>query len=227
MGINYLFIFVCIFLIATAIHGYKKGFLRIAITLVGLVVITMVVTKIAPYVSNYLIEKTSAYESVKNRVADSFSDDSINIEETDNQDQIMETYGLPDVIAGAIIENSKDVSTEDESENAFQEYASEYLSKMIIRAGTFIGLVAILWAAMTILLFTADILGKIPVLRTLNKLMGLGCGALVGVLVIWLLFLVVIAFIGGDLSKDMMMCVKENRLLSYLFNTNPLFRFVK
>lgn len=227
MRINYLFIFVCIFLIASAIHGYKKGFLRIAITLVGLVVITMVVTKIAPIASTYIIEKTSAYESIRSRVSDAFSDGAINIEETESQNQIVESYDLPELITGALLENNIEQSLEEESANAFREYASGYLSKMIIRAGTFIGLVAILWAALTILLFTADVLGKIPVLKTFNRLMGLGCGVMVGIMVVWLLFLVVIAFIGGDISKDLMACVKENNFLSYLFNTNPLFRFIK
>jgi len=230
MEINYLLLVVAIFLIASALNGYRRGFLRIAISLVGIVAIMMVVTRIYPYVSDFVIEKTPAYENVRKKVVETYSN--YNIEESPeneskNEEQIIESYNFPELIAGALIENNQEDTYNELAVNVFEEYIAGYLSKMVINAGTFLVLVAILWAALYALLFAADILGRIPVLRTFNKLMGLGCGLLVGVIVVWLLFLVVITFLGEDISALLMTYVNESPFLSYLFNSNPLFDLIK
>lgn len=228
MELNYLLIGVVVFLIASALNGYKRGFLRIAITLVGLVAIMMIVIRVYPYVRDFVIEKTPAYEKVREKVVEAFPKDNSD-ESTDyeNEEQIIESYNLPDLIAGALIENNQEEIYNELAVNIFEEYIAGYLSRMIINAGTFIALVAILWAVLYALLIAADILGRIPVLKTFNKLMGMGCGLVVGVIVVWLLFLVVITFLGDDISSLIMSYVNESPFLSYLFNSNPLFDFIK
>ena len=228
MDINYLLLIVAIFLLACAIHGYRKGFLRIAITLVGLVVIMMVVTNISPYVSNFVINKTPVYENVKNKMVDAFSDyNNENNNGLADQENTIKSYGLPELIAGALIENNTDEKYDELAVTVFEDYIAGYLSRIVINAGTFIVLVAVLWAVFYILLFTANILDRIPVLRTLNRVLGLGCNLLIGLIVVWLMFLVGITFLGDELAKNMIAYVRESQLLTYLFNSNPLFQFIK
>lgn len=228
MEINYLLLAVDVFLLACAIHGYRKGFLRIAITLVGLVVIMMVVTKIAPYVSDFVINKTPIYENVKNKMVEAFSDyNNDNNQEITDPESTIESYGLPELIAGALIENNTDEIYDELAVTVFEDYIAGYLSKIVINAGTFISLVAVLWAAFYILLFAANILDKIPVLRTLNRMLGLGCNLFVGILVVWLVFLVGITFLGDDISNVMLLYIRKSQILTFLFNTNPLFGFIK
>lgn len=231
MEINYLLLGVAVFLLACSLHGYRKGFLRIAVSLVSLVVIIVVVTYIAPYVSNYLIEKTPVYENVRNKMVEAFAESGINIDTTDNQitdeNAEIESYGLPEVITGALIENNTEETYNSLAVDVFEDYISGYLSRMVIKSGSFLILVAILWAAIYALLFTADILGKIPVLRTFNKLVGLGAGLAVGVIIVWLFFLVIITFFGQELSSLMLSYINKSQTLKFLFNSNQLFKYIK
>lgn len=236
MEVNYLLLAVVIILIACSVYGYVKGFLRIAVTLVGLVAIIMVVSNIAPYVSNYLIEKTPIYDNVQKKVVQVFSEnikkeaneDPNEIYEDITQDQtkIIESYNLPEIIIGSLIENTKETIKEDLAVTVFEEYIAGSLSRMVINTGTFLVLVAILWAGIYALLFASDILNMIPVLRTINKTLGMISGFIVGMIVIWLAFLLVITFLGAELSNSMLGYIKQSQILTYLFNSNPLFKLI-
>lgn len=215
-------------MIISAIHGYRKGFLRIVISLVGLVVVIMAVTVIAPYVSSFLMEKTPLYDNVRQKVVSVFAEQNAKLDNTvpENQTDTINSYNLPELISGALIENNKQEIYDALKATIFEEYVSGYVARLIIKSGSFIGLVLALWIVVWILLFAADILNRIPVLRTFNRLMGLGTGFIIGLIIVWLLFLIVITFFGNEISAWVLSRVRESQLLTYIFNSNPLFRFV-
>lgn len=228
MELNYLFIGIVAFLLICAIRGYKKGFLRIVITLVGLVVIIMAVTVISPYVSTFLMEKTPVYDKVRAKVISVFESKNAEFDNSlpENQIKTIESYELPELITTALIENNTEVVYKALAVTVFEDYVSGYMAKMIIKAGSFIGLVAALWIVLWIMLFASDFLNKIPILRTFNRLCGMGTGLTVGIIIVWLFFLIVLTFLGDSMSTWMLDRVSESQLLTFLFNTNMLFRFI-
>ena len=229
MELNYLFIAIAAFLAICAIRGYKKGFLRIVITLVGLIVIIMAVTVIAPYANSFIMNKTPLYDNVRQKVVDIFEEKNAALDNTlpDNQIKTIQSYDLPELITEALIENNTEAVYKALAATVFEEYISGYLAGMMIKAGTFIVLVAALWLILWLMLFTADFLNRIPVLRTFNKLCGLGTSLMIGVIIVWLFFFIVLMFLGDDISTWMLDEVSKSQLLKFLFNTNMLFRFVK
>ena len=57
---NYiLLIAVLAVLVIGAVKGYTKGFLRLAVWFAGLIAVLFIVTKISPYVSDFLINNTT------------------------------------------------------------------------------------------------------------------------------------------------------------------------
>ena len=229
MEINYLFVIVVAFLLICSIHGYKKGFLRIAISLVGIVAIIMISTVVSPYISTFVIEKTPVYDNVRNKIVEAFAENNSLLDNTvpENQIKTIDSYDLPELITEALIENNTEEIYNLLAVTVFEDYISVYLSKMIVKSGSFLALVALLWIGLWALLFTADIIGKIPVLRTFNKLMGLCAGLMVSVIMVWLFYLVVLTFFGDDISALMIKYIKESQLLTFLFNTNQLFNYIK
>lgn len=227
MDTNYLFIGVIALLFVCAIYGYSKGFLRMAISLVSLFVVIMVVTFVSPYVSKFLIDNTPVYDNVRQRIEETLEKDSIDEGETaPSQEQTFVDMDLPSLMIDALTQDS----TEEMNQTAsiiYEEILSRCLAGMVIKAGTFIALVAVLWIGVTVLIFVADFLNKIPVLRTFNKLMGMGSGLVIGVTIVWLGFLVVISFFGKEVSSLMLKDVSDSSFLTYLFNSNPLFEYIK
>lgn len=231
-NVNYLLIAVLITILIGALNGYRKGFLRIVISLAGMVVILFGVTKLSPYVSDYLINNTNVYEKVNSKVIEAFMEENaseLSEEETqlpEYQTDRINSLNLPKRVQGNLIEHNTEEVYESLKVVLFEDYISQYLTKIVIRCGSFLGLVIILGLAWCILLGVAKILDKIPVLKTINRVLGMAVGVLGSILFVWLFFLAVFIFVGEDLSGKIMQMVNSSTVLKYLFDNNLLFELV-
>ena len=71
-------------------------------------------------------------------------------------------------------------------------------------------------------LSSLKVLSSLPVLKGIDKLLGFGVGAFEAVLIIWTAFLLIVAFDPGGVSAVVMEDVRENYLLTFLFQNNFL-----
>lgn len=72
------------------------------------------------------------------------------------------------------------------------------------------------------ILSSLKIISIIPVIRGINKLLGFGVGVIEAVLLVWALFLIIVAFEFGGISSYILEDVRENLFLTYLFQNNYL-----
>ncbi len=72
------------------------------------------------------------------------------------------------------------------------------------------------------ILSSLKLISSIPVLRGVNKLLGFGVGVLESVLLIWAVFIIIVAFEFGGISKYILTDIRENALLIWLFQNNYL-----
>jgi len=228
MDINYLFAATVILFLICIVNGYRKGFLRIVISLLGIILVIVAVTKISPYVSDYLINHTNTYDTVKQKVISVFEEDNEKLDNTisENQTLTIESYDLPDVIKNSLLKNNTDEMYQSLTATIFEEYIAGYLAKMIINAISFIGLFLMLGIFLWFVLFSADIIAKIPIIKGLNKILGAAAGALKALIIVWVFFFVVLIFFGNDVGDVMMTEVKDSTFLSLLFNMDILFQFI-
>lgn len=103
--------------------------------------------------------------------------------------------------------------------------AKGYMDHEILR--TVLGIVCLTIAILVykitdFILSSLKIISAIPVIRGMNKLLGFGVGVLEAVLLIWALFLIIVAFEFGDISNYILTDIRENAFLSYLFHNNYL-----
>lgn len=227
-NVNILFVIVCLILIGSAIHGYRKGFLRIAISLVSFVLTIVVVTVVSPYISNYMIDHTQVYDKLRDKVVEVFAEDNAKLDNSvpENQKITIENYDLPDVVKKSLIENNTEAVYKTLLVNLFEEYVSGYLARMIINAITFIGSFIMLWILINVVLLSADFISRIPIIKGFNKIIGGTAGLLWGLLIVWILFFVAIVFFGNTLGNKMILSVNESNFLTILFNNDFLFKYI-
>ncbi len=228
MDINILLIVVVAILIICAINGYRKGFLRIAISLFSIILVICVVTVISPYVSNYLTNHTKVYEHLKTKVVEVFADNNAQYDNTieENQIKTIESYDLPEIITACLINNNKTEVYQSLMVSLFEEYVAGYLAKMIINAVSFIGCFLMLWVLTTFVIFSADIIAKIPIIKGFNRLLGCIAGLIKGLLIVWVGFFVAIIFFGNTIGSHMLLYINDSVILSVLFNNNLLAKFI-
>lgn len=102
---------------------------------------------------------------------------------------------------------------------------SGYMEHVTLR--TILGIVCMTIAILVyritdFILSSLKIISSIPVIRGGNKLLGFGVGVLEAVLLIWVVFIIIVAFAFGGISSYILDSIKENELLVWLFQNNYL-----
>lgn len=226
--LNFLLIAVFAVFLFCIIEGYNKGFLKIIVSLVGTVLIIAAVIFVSPYVSDVLINKTSAYDAVKIKMVDVFKDDNSKLDNTDpmNQQLTIESYSVPDILKNALIQNNNAEVYKDLMVSIFEDYVSGYLARLIIKGLTFVGIYLILKIVLWLIMKSVDLISKIPVIKGFNKFLGLIAGFVNALIIVWIFFIVVVVFLGNDIGEKLMEEVYRSPILTFLFNENVLMKFI-
>ncbi len=228
MNINYLFVATVLLFLICIVNGYRKGFLRIVISLLGIILAIVAVTFVSPHISDYLINHTKTYDVVKQKVIDVFQDDNSKLDNSipENQTLTIESYDLPDIIKNTLIKNNTSEMYQSLMVTIFEDYIAGYLAKIIINAISFIGLFLMLMIFLWFVLFSADIIAKIPIISGVNKILGAVAGLIKALIIVWIFFFVVLIFFGNNIGNVMMAEVRDSVFLTMLFNLNVLLQLI-
>jgi len=228
MNTNYLLIATLILFSYFIIRGYKRGFLRIVVTFIGMIIIIAAVKRATPYVSEYLINNTKAYEKIQEKVTEKFSEANQQYDNTivENQTKTINSYEIPDVLKDNLILNNTKQMYQTLLVSMFEEYVSAYLAKTAVKAMSFVILFVVLIIAFNVLLKIVDIISKIPVIKGLNKFAGAILGCSEALIIMWVFFFFAVMFIGNDSGSKLLQMIADSKFLSFLFNSNILMNVI-
>ena len=136
---------VLIVLLIGAVKGYMKGFLRLAVWFAGLVAVLFIVTKLSPFVSDFLINNTSIYDNIRGRIITAYESEYV-------EKGTIDSFGFPELITDSIESNGTSQIYDRIAVSIFTDYISGYLSTLAIKAGSFAGLFVILGIAELVLI---------------------------------------------------------------------------
>lgn len=228
---NMLLIGVAAFMALCIFNGYRKGFLKIALSMAALVGTIIIVSILNPYVSKFLMDNTGLYEvlheSTSEFVTEIFEtqiDTAINTR-TDEVFAI-DHLTLPKAIREKLIEDNNTVVYDALGVSEFEEYISGYLACMILNTISFIGTLLIAGFVVKAIFVMADIIEKVPGIKGMNKLAGMLLGFLQGIVIIWIACLVVTAFGATKTGQEILSMIQDSVLLSFIYNNNCLLLLV-
>lgn len=225
---------------AFIIYGWHKGFLRIFLSLAGTIIIIIAVIIISPRVSSYIIDNTDVFERTEKKVVDVFLERLYSAEEEDDTvkdedneggskevgEKPLDELNIPDIFKNDLIEKKASEMYQALLAAVFREYIAGYISRLIINAGSFVCVYFTLWFVLKLLLRSSDLLANLPVIKTMNKTLGAAVGAVEALIMVWIVFFIIIMFLGNDIGGRLLEAVQRSVFLSYLFNNNVLFRFI-
>lgn len=228
MEINYLFVAVVFLFIYMIGRGYNRGFLRIVITFIGTIFIIVLVKSMSPYVSDYFMNNTKAYEKVQDKITEKFAEANQRYDNTipENQSKTISSYDIPEVLKDTLIINNTKEVYQGLLVSIFEEYVSAYLAKTAIKAMAFVVLFVVFYIVFKILLVVVDVISKIPIIKGINKSAGACLGLIESLIIVWLFFFIVVMFIGEDSGSKLLSMIAQSRFLSILFNNNVLFGMI-
>lgn len=220
-----------------AFLGWRAGFVKAVFSLVSTIAVIVLTLLLSPIVTGMLKSNETITGTIQEKL-DLIINLEINTEEVaDKTDpaSFVDSLSLPESIKDVIKEAIENVLVEKKEEadafvgdqiGALEEYICEVLTNMIINAVGFVATFAVVAIGMAVLCFLLDVISKLPVLHQINTLAGVAFGALEGLMVLWILFLILTMLGSTAFGQAALSMVSESKILSFLYDNNFISKIV-
>ena len=145
-------------------------------------------------------------------------------QESEEKETVLENYGitLPEHIEESLIGKiQKGADYTLEKSGIYEEMARE-MADFINYGIAFFAALIICAILMHFLQDMLDIVSKIPILKGVNKTLGVAAGLLQGLIIIWLFFYLLTLFQNVGWGEMLLSMIQESRFLTVLYENNIL-----
>lgn len=211
---NWLLILILVVMAAFAINGYKVGIIRKAFSMFSFILTIVLASFVVPYVNDFIMHETPIYENVNIGLQNVISVD-------DTVDNAMQKNDMPQIVA-TIISGDLGQSIVSGIENQICEKLADSVIKGLAFAGSF----ALISLLLRTIIFTLDIIARLPIIRGINQYLGMLIGLAESIAIIWIFFILIVAFKDTQAGTVIMKCINESKILRFLYDNNLFWRFI-
>ena len=218
---NWLFIVTLLFLVLSTVMGYRKGFVKIAYSLLSSLVALVLVGLLAPHVQTILIEKTPLYEKVVD-VCTTQIQANIDqaVEDAGGNAEIVLEDDLP--MSDLMLKLINKIDVKGESEWPAVRQAGAKVAKWIVLMVSFVATYLVVSVLLKVLGKVLNIAAKLPLVKGANKWLGLAVGLVQGFIDIWFAGLVLASTCTTATGGYLVSLIYENIFLKFLYEHNGI-----
>ena len=145
---------------------------------------------------------------------------------TNEQIRILQDIPFPQFMKDALIEHNNKEEKERLESKGFFDYIAIYLSRMVLRAIVFFGLLICLVIIFTIITKMLSIAAHLPIINSINRIGGVLFGVGEALLVVWILFVGIAMLANTSIGVELYKQVEDNAFLTKLYDSNLLMSLV-
>lgn len=228
---NILLVVVLLYMIVCIWNGYRKGLVKMILSVAALFVAIVISRIVYPQVEDYLQKETKVYEQIREKT-DTYVETALQeklsagLFSVSDQAYAIEELPLPKHIRSALTKNNTKEIYEILGVSAFQDYISSSLAAFIITALAFVLSFVIVGMGIYLAEKLIERIVRLPGINGINRLSGAVVGGVKALIVLWILCLVVTAMAGTPVGRQVLKMIGESQLLSMIYNHNYLMSWV-
>ena len=221
---NLFFIVVVAILVLFTLWGYWRGFIRVAFSLAALVVMTVLVSFLAPYMNTFLREYTPLEERITEKcvgVIQEMAKDQLENQAGERLDAtgVSESM-LPRQWSEQLARKAAGGLDQALEESGVYRQTAVYLADMILGGISFGITFLIVGIALKIAISLLDLVARLPVLKGINRFFGAAVGLVEGLLVVWAILFVVTLACTSQWGRQAMASIRQSQFLTFLYQHN-------
>ena len=214
-----------VFLIFMVI-GFTQGFVRFIFALFSAILTAVLVIMLVNPMAEWLKNHTPVYTSIESVCKEKLTADIPDGTTVLQQSSFIEKVPVPQTLKDKLTANNNSTVYEKLGVTDFSDYISAYTAGIILKVLAFIAAFLLITLLLRLTIFTLDRIAELPVLHGINKFLGLLCGAGMGLLVIWVFFLVLTLFWSTKFGQDCSAQIDQSRFLTFLYDKNILLKYI-
>lgn len=221
-------IIVIVFLLGSALYGYRKGLLKMLVSIVASVATILVSIVILPYINDIVRENTEIYPAVEERLEEqleAYASEYLEDMEDEQQGNFIESMNLPKGIQKMVLKNNTAEYYKEQGISSFAQYLSKVLAGVAIRTGIFLITYIVVFILFRVICILAKILDHLPLIKEANHLSGMILCVAEALIVVWLVCLAATALSATQIGQGMNGLIQSSRVLQILYRYNPFMLF--
>ena len=222
--------FIVILIVAIpAIRGYMKGFIHACLGFLPVVVSFLGSKILSPIFSKWL-RTTGLFDFFKKNVYQGLNLSNLlgELGEKAEQSQtsIINGMEIPDFLKNALLENNNSVVHSLFETEKLQDYIASYIANICLNVISVVVVAVVLYIVMKLFLRALNIVSKIPVLSTVNRLCGLIIGGAKGIFIVWFIGMVMTFFYYHETFQQFFALLEKSYVTAFLYHNNLLLLMV-
>lgn len=214
-GIPIVDILIVIIILLGVLEGLFRGFIVVAMSFLSYIISLLVAKMFYPKLSNFMMNSTDLFGDIKKGIDTWIVDLSQNI----GADQIVNNMKLPDVIKAS--SNTQIQESVNQQTNIVSTGITGLFFNIVSIVLIFIAVKFLLFIIMKLL----DSVAQIPILKELNKLVGIFVGGVKGIFLVYVAFLLITPIITFAPDGNLATAVLESNLGPMFYYNNILWNF--
>lgn len=207
--------------------GWIQGLFKVIISVAGLVVSIIAANYVSPYVSGFLEERTQIDDKIAVYIEEELQFSELGEQATKGiQVAIINELPLPETIKANILDNNNSDMYQALEVTGVYEYIAKSVAVVILNAAVFLFLFLFCRLFFYFLSKSAGSLAKLPIIHSIDKVGGGVLGAMKGLMLIWIFFLLLSITSPFEWSREIIAQISQSSILKLLYDNNVLLDIV-
>lgn len=222
---SWLEIIILVIIAAMALIGFHRGFVKMIVGLMAMVIALIGTAFLAPVLSDYINEQTDFRQQIADEISTGLEEQiGEKLEQTTMaaQQEAIDKLPLPDNVKEALLENNTADMYKELGVSSFSEYVSNYVATAGICAVSYFIVFLVLYIVLRVLFMLLNIVAHLPFLKGINKLAGALLGILQAIVYIWIFFAIATAAMNTSWGMSVMAMIADSKFLTFLYQYNPI-----
>lgn len=220
-----LLIGVIVFLVWMFIEGYRKGFIRIVLSLAVTVIALVLSIAFSGPATNFIKNDTPLYDKINKEMKEyvgEYVSKEVDASGQEIQEDSIKKLKLPSSIQDKLIENNTADEKLSMGVDNFSDYLANSLTDILVEALAIFILFIVIKLALRIVVSLLDIISRLPIIHGVNKYLGGLIGIVEAVLILWMVCIALTAISGTSAGEQIFSAISSNSFLNFIYNNNLL-----
>lgn len=215
-------IIVLLMIAIPALIGYYKGFLYACLGFLPVIVSFFGCKILSPVCSKFL-RTTALFDFFKKNVYEGLHLGNLLEEKAEQSQTIMiNDMNIPEFLKSALLENNNSVVHSLFETEKLQDYIASYFANICLNIISVVLIAVVLYIVMKLFLGALNIVSKLPVISTVNRLCGFAIGGAKGVFLVWFIGTILMFFYYHEALQTFFMLLERSHIAAFLYHNNLL-----
>jgi len=211
-----------------AINGMIKGFVKTLFGLTSTIVALVLTLLISPQVSGLIINNTSFDQMIGEKTVELLEiEDLMGDQDTELEEVILSgAINLPGNIIRFLEKNNTPEINDKLEAKGLGDYISGSIATMAVNAFVFLITFLIVSLLLNAIVIVLDILTRLPIVKSMNKLGGFSVGLVVGILIVWVTTMSLSFIISIQATETLSGLIESSIFTKLFYYNNPIQSFI-